>query len=92
MIGHMKQRELLDFLSAIECLKTNGRHCVTRGGATETVAAHSWRLAVMALLLLPEFPEIDGDKLIRMCLVPRFRRGDYGRYPVVSENEGTRID
>ena len=47
----MQQRELLDFLSKLECLKTNGRHSVTRGGVTETVAAHSWRLAVLALLI-----------------------------------------
>jgi putative hydrolase of HD superfamily len=88
----MRQRELLEFLSRIECLKTNGRHSVTVGGVTETVAAHSWRLAVLALLILPEFPKIDGDKLIRMCLVHDFGEaitGDIPSFLKTAENEKT---
>ncbi len=77
----MQPREVLDFLNRIECLKTNGRHSVTAGGITETVAAHSWRLAVFAMLILPEFPEIDGDKLIRMCLVHDFGEAITGDIP-----------
>ncbi len=95
MIEHMKQRELLDFLSALECLKTNGRHSVTCGGVTETVAAHSWRLCVMALLLLPEFPDIDGDKLIKMCLIHDFGEaitGDIPSFLKTDENESTEVD
>ena len=68
----MEQRELLDFLHKLECLKTNGRHSTTVGGITETVAAHSWRLSVLALLIGPEFPQIDGNKLLRMCLFHDF--------------------
>jgi putative hydrolase of HD superfamily len=95
MIEHMKQRELLDFLSALECLKTNGRHSVTCGGITETVAAHSWRLSVMALLLLPEFPEIDGNKLVKMCLIHDFGEaitGDIPSFLKTEENETTEVD
>ena len=77
----LKQRELLDFLRRLECLKTNGRHSTTIGGVTETVAAHSWRLAVLALLILPEFPEIDGNKLIRMCLIHDFGEAITGDIP-----------
>jgi len=95
MIEAMKQRELLDFLHALECLKTNGRHSVTCGGVTESVAAHSWRLSVMALLLLPEFPEIDGDKLIRMCLIHDFGEaitGDIPSFLKTDANEATETD
>lgn len=77
----MQQRELLDFLQKLECLKTNGRHSTTVGGVTETVAAHSWRLAVFALLISPEFPEIDGNKLIRMCLIHDFGEAITGDIP-----------
>lgn len=77
----MQQRELLDFLRRLECLKTNGRHSTTVGGITETVAAHSWRLSVLAMLILPEFPEIDGNKLIRMCLVHDFGEAITGDIP-----------
>lgn len=88
----MDQRELLDFLSRIERLKTNGRHSVTAGGVTESVAAHSWRLAVLAMLILPEFPQIDGGKLIRMCLVHDFGEaitGDIPSFLKTKENERT---
>ena len=88
----MRQRELLDFLRKIECLKTNGRHSMTAGGITETVAAHSWRLAVFALLVAPEIPEIDGDKLVRMCVVHDFGEaitGDIPSFLKTKENEKT---
>ncbi|HML67561.1 MAG TPA: HD domain-containing protein [Clostridia bacterium] len=77
----MQQRELLDFLRRLECLKTNGRHSTTVGGVTETVAAHAWRLAVLALLIAPEFPEVDGNKLIRMCLIHDFGEAITGDIP-----------
>ena len=77
----MQQRELLDFLRRLECLKTNGRHSTTVGGVTETVAAHSWRLAVLALLIAPEFPEVNGNKLIRMCLIHDFGEAITGDIP-----------
>ena len=77
----MQPRELLDFLFRIERLKTNGRHSVTAGGVTETVAAHSWRLAVLAMLVIPEVSGIDGNKLIRMCLVHDFGEAITGDIP-----------
>lgn len=91
----MNQRELLNFLRKIERLKTNGRHSVTSGGVTESVAAHSWRLAVFALLILPEFPEIDGDKLIRMCLIHDFGEavtGDVPSFLKTKDHEKTEVD
>lgn len=91
----MEPRELLNFMCRIERLKTNGRHSVTSGGVTETVAAHSWRLAVFAMLILPEFPEIDGDKLIRMCLVHDFGEaitGDIPSFLKTQQQEETEVD
>lgn len=91
----MQQRELLNFLRRLECLKTNGRHSTTVGGVTESVAAHSWRLAVLALLIAPEFPEMDSNKLIRMCLVHDFGEaitGDIPSFLKTKEHEATEDD
>ena len=91
----MNQRDLLNFLNRLERLKTNGRHSVTAGGVTESVAAHSWRLSVLALLLLPEFPEIDGNKLLRMCLIHDFGEavtGDIPSFQKTKANEQTEED
>ena len=65
----MKPAELLQILHTAEKLKDTTRHCDTSGGRRESVAEHSWRTALMAMLLTKEFPEADMDKVIRMCLI-----------------------
>ena len=65
----MKPAELLQILSVAEKLKCNTRHCYTSSGRLESVAEHSWRIALMAMLIATEFPEADMDKVIRMCLI-----------------------
>lgn len=65
----MKPAELLRILSVAEKLKCNTRHCYTSSGRHESVAEHSWRIALMAMLIAPEFPEADMNKVIRMCLI-----------------------
>lgn len=60
---------LLEFLRATERLKTVTRSGYTSAGRPESVAEHTWRLALMALLLAPEFPEVDFARLVKICLV-----------------------
>lgn len=59
----------LDFLRAAEALKTETRSAWTSAGEPESVAEHTWRLCLMALVLRPEFPEIDFERLIKICIV-----------------------
>ena len=33
------------------------------------MAEHSWRLAMLAMLLRDALPEVDMDKVLRMCLI-----------------------
>lgn len=65
----MDTERLLNILSVAEKLKCNTRHSWTSSGRHESVAEHSWRLALMALLVRDEFPHLDMDKVIRMCLI-----------------------
>ena len=65
----MKPVELLRILHTAEKLKDTTRHCDTSGGRRESVAEHSWRLALMAFFLRDKFPELDMDKVVRMCLI-----------------------
>lgn len=65
----MKPAELLEFLAMAEKLKCNTRHSYTSSGRHESVAEHSFRLALMAYMVSDEVPEIDTDKVIRMCLI-----------------------
>ena len=60
---------LLEFLREAERLKNVTRSAFTSSGKTESVAEHSWRLALMAMLVAAEFPDVDGSRLVRMCLI-----------------------
>lgn len=81
----MKPTELLEILSVAEKLKCNTRHCYTSSGRHESVAEHSWRVALMAMLLTPEFPEADMDKVIRMCLIHDLGEAFTGDIPAFSK-------
>ena len=65
----MKPEELLSVLHTANRLKDTTRHCWTPGNRHESVADHSWRLALTAFFLRDEFPETDMDKVIKMCLI-----------------------
>ena len=65
----MEAKELLRVLHTAERLKDETRHCYTSSGRHESVAEHSWRLALTALFLRDEFPALDMDRVIRMCLI-----------------------
>ena len=83
----MKPTELLSILSVAEKLKCNTRHCYTSSGRHESVAEHSWRIALMAMLITPEFPEADMDKVIRMCLIHDLGEAFTGDIPTFWKTE-----
>jgi putative hydrolase of HD superfamily len=60
---------ILTFLRSAERLKTMTRSGWTSAGEPESVAEHTWRLCLMAMLLYGRSPEIDLARLLRMCLV-----------------------
>lgn len=65
----MDARTYLEILHVAEKLKDTPRHCTTTKGKTESVAEHSWRVSLMALFLRREFPDVDIDKVVSMCLI-----------------------
>ena len=60
---------ILEFLRATERIKVVTRSAYTSEGTPESVAEHSWRLCLMALVLRDEFPDVDLGKLLAMCVV-----------------------
>lgn len=64
-----KALSLITFLQGLERLKNETRHAWTSTGRHESIAEHSWRLAMFALVLEPEFPMIDMSRVVRMLLV-----------------------
>ena len=60
---------ILEFLRSAERLKNATRSAWTSAGRQESVAEHSWRLCLMALVLRDDYPGIDFAKLIKICVV-----------------------
>jgi len=72
---------LLDFLRAAERLKSTTRTGYTSIGQQESVAEHTWRLCLMALVLRPAFPEIDFAKLVKICIIHDLGEAVHGDVP-----------
>lgn len=62
-------RRYLEFIKEVEGLKSTLRTAYTALGRQESTAEHSWRLALGAAALCREFPELDREKVMLMCLV-----------------------
>lgn len=60
---------ILTFLREAERLKTVTRSGWTSTGQRESVAEHTWRLCLMAMVLYDRAPGIDLARLLRMCLI-----------------------
>ena len=78
----MKPEKLLELLHTAGKLKDTTRHCYTPGGRHESVAEHSWRLALMAFWLRDEFPELDMNRVVQMCLIHDLGEAFTGDIPV----------
>ncbi len=65
----MNAFQMITFIKELERLKDTTRTAYMRSGRRESVAEHSWRLAMFALALSDEFPELDHFRVLCMCLV-----------------------
>ena len=86
----MTAREYLEILHTAEKLKDTPRHCTSSGGKTESVAEHSWRVSLMARLLRHEFPDVDMDRVIDMCLVHDLGECFTGDIPAFDKTDADR--
>lgn len=64
----MDNKEIIKILKTASQLKQNTRHSWLANGRRESVAEHCWRLSIFAYFMKDEFPDVDIDKVIKMCL------------------------
>lgn len=91
----MEQQKFLDTLAVAARLKDTTRHCYTAKGRHESVAEHTCQMALMAYFLRDEFPEVDMDKVIRMCLIHDLGEsftGDIPTFMKTTADEGKEDD
>ena len=78
----IEPQKIIEILDILEKLKCNTRHSYTSSGRLESVAEHSWRLSIMALLMKDEFPTVDMQKVLTMCLIHDWGEAITGDIPV----------
>lgn len=86
----MNAKEYLEILHTAERLKDTPRHCTTSKRRTESVAEHSWRMALMAMLLRNEFPNTDIDKVMAMCVIHDLGECFTGDIPTFAKTDSDR--
>ena len=87
----MNPRELLNALSIAERLKDATRHCYTSQGRHESVAEHSWMMTLMAYFMKDEFPEVDMDKVILMCIIHDLGEAFTGDIPTFEKTKSDEV-
>jgi putative hydrolase of HD superfamily len=75
-------KRILDFLKFSEKLKTQKRDNLLSDGKYESVADHSWHLALMAFLVYPHLEyKVDLLKTLKMILVHDLTEAEIGDLP-----------
>ena len=84
---NMNCEKLLEIMHTTEKLKDTMRHCFTSSGRRESVAEHSWRLALLAYFVTDEFEGIDTEKLLKMCIIHDLGEIFTGDVPVFNKTK-----
>jgi len=77
---------VLEFLRSAERLKHTVRSAWTSAGEPESVAEHTWRLCLMALVFAPHYPEVDPARLLKMCVIHDLGEAIGGDIPAVDQD------
>lgn len=80
---------VLEFLRSAEQLKSTFRTAWTSGGDRESVAEHTWRLCLMALVFAAADPEVDFARLAKICIVHDLGEAIGGDVPAVEQETGS---
>lgn len=76
-------KNILSLLHLAEKLKFELRHSYTSSGRQESVAEHTWRMALMALLLEPYLDtKIEIGKTLKMIIIHDLVEAEAGDVPV----------
>ncbi len=87
----MNPKKFIEIMSVAEKLKNNTRHSWTSSNRHESVAEHSWRLSLMAYLVKDEFPDVDINKVILMCICHDLGEAITGDIPSFNKTESDEI-
>ncbi|MDL2227085.1 HD domain-containing protein, partial [Deltaproteobacteria bacterium OttesenSCG-928-M10] len=88
MPENTKALQYLEFIQKAESLKSTLRSAHTAAGRRESTAEHTWRLALLAMVLEDDFPDLDWHRILKLCLVHDLGEAIGGDIPAVDQKAG----
>lgn len=76
---------ILQFLREAERLKNVYRTSWTSGGQPESTASHTWRLCLSALVFAKHLPEVNSERLIKLCIIHDLGEAIGGDIPAIHQ-------
>ena len=86
----MSPKEYLAVMHCIAGLKERTRHAWMKSGRQESVAEHSWRMALMAYFLRDAFPSADLTRVLLMALLHDMGQVFTGDIPTFEKTDADR--
>ena len=86
----MSPKEYLAVMHCIAGLKERTRHAWMKSGRQESVAEHSWRMALMAYFLREQFPAADLTRVLLMALLHDMGEVFTGDIPTFEKTDADR--
>lgn len=77
----------LHYIREVERLKSVERTAWTASGRRESTAEHSWRLALLAMVLCDEYPQLDRLRVLQLTLVHDLGETYDGDIPAVAQGD-----
>lgn len=79
-------QNIVDFIEYSEGLKTTYRNSWLSDGSTESVAEHTWRMALIAMALFPHVDKnLNREEVLKMIIIHDLAEIDTGDIPTIEQ-------